>query len=73
MTLQNLPPLFGLTINPLVQLSTGTPPNFAATNYDGVTSASGITAGTSQTYTIRALYFGAVAATPFSAAKVRAN
>jgi hypothetical protein len=73
MTLQNLPPLFGLTINPLVQLSTGTPPNFAATNYDGVTSASGITAGTSQTYTIRALYFGPVAATPFSAAKVRAN
>jgi hypothetical protein len=73
MTLQNLPPLFGLTINSVVQLSTGTPPNFAATNYDGVSSASGITAGASQTYTIRALYFGPVASTTFSAAKVRAN
>jgi hypothetical protein len=73
LTLQNVPPLFGLTINPVVQLSSGTPPNFAATNYDGVSSASAITAGVSQTYTIRALYFGAVAATPFSAAKVRAN
>jgi hypothetical protein len=68
-----LPPIFGLTINPVVQLSTGTPPNFAATNYDGVSSASSITAGVSQTYSIRALYFGPVAATPFSAAKVRAN
>jgi hypothetical protein len=73
LTLQNLPSFFGLTINPLVQLSSGTPPNFAATNYDGVSSASGITAGASQTYTIRALYFGPVAATPFSTAKVRAN
>lgn len=73
LTLQNLPPIFGLTINPIVQLSTGSPPNFAATNYDGVSSASGITAGSSQTYTIRALYFGPVAATQFSAAKVRAN
>jgi hypothetical protein len=73
LTIQNLPPIFGLTINPVVQLSTGTPPNFAATNYDGVSSASSITTGVSQTYSIRALYFGPVAATPFSAAKVRAN
>jgi hypothetical protein len=73
LTLQNSPALFGLSINPVVQLSNGTPPNFAATNYDGVSSASAITAGVTQTYTIRALYFGPVAATPFSAAKVRAN
>jgi hypothetical protein len=72
-TLQNLPPFFGLTINPVVQLSNGTPPSSPATNYDGVTSASGITAGTTQTFSIRALYFGPVATTPFSAAKVRAN
>jgi hypothetical protein len=73
LTLQNLPPLFGITTNPVVQLSTGTPPNFAATNYDGVSSASAITAGTPQTFSIRALYFGPIATTPFSAAKVRAN
>jgi hypothetical protein len=73
LTLQNLPPFFGLTINPVVQLSNGTPPSSPATNYDGVTSASGVTAGTTGTFSIRALYFGPVATTPFSAAKVRAN
>jgi hypothetical protein len=72
-TLQNLPPFFGLTINPVVQLSNGTPPSLPSTNYDGVSGASGITAGTTETFSIRALYFGPVAATPFSAAKVRAN
>jgi hypothetical protein len=73
LTLQNLPPFFGLTINPVVQLSNGTPPSSPGTNYDGVSSASGITAGTTQTFSMRALYFGPVATTPFSAAKVRAN
>jgi hypothetical protein len=73
MTMQNLPPFFGLTINPVVQLSNGTPPSSPATNFDGISSASGITAGTSETFSIRALYFGPTSATPFSAAKVRAN
>jgi Domain of unknown function (DUF4382) len=72
-TMQSLPPFFALSINPVVQLSNGTPPSSPETNYDGATSASGITAGTTQTFSIRALYFGPFAATPFSAAKVRAN
>jgi len=64
-SIQSLPPLFGLTTPKLVQLSTGSP----STNYDGVTSGSSLTAG--QTVSIRALYYGPVSATPFSAAKVR--
>jgi hypothetical protein len=60
-----LPALFGVSTPELVQLSTGSP----STNYDGVTSASGLTSG--ETVSIRALYFGTVSATPFSAAKVR--
>jgi hypothetical protein len=64
-SMQSLPPLFGLTAPAIVQLSTGSP----GTNYDGTTSASGLTAG--QTVSIRALYFGPVSATPFVAAKVR--
>jgi hypothetical protein len=64
-SMQSLPPLFGLTAPVIVQLSSGSP----STNYDGITSASGLTAG--QTVSIRALYFGPVSATPFVAAKVR--
>ncbi len=64
-SIQSLPPLFGLTAPQLVQLSSGSP----STNYDGVTSGSGLTAG--ETVSIRALYYGPIAATPFSAAKVR--
>jgi hypothetical protein len=64
-SIQSLPALFGLSSPALVQLSTGSP----STNYDGVTSASGLTSG--ETVSIRALYFGPVSATPFSAAKVR--
>ena len=64
-SVRSLPPLFGLSAPAIVQLSTGSP----STNYDGVTSGSGLTAG--QTVSIRALYFGFATATPFSAAKVR--
>jgi hypothetical protein len=61
----NLPPLFGITTPALVQLSSGSP----STNYDGVSSGTGLTAG--EDVEIRALYFGASSPTPFSAAKVR--
>ncbi len=64
-SIQSLPALFGLSSPELVQLSTGSP----STNYDGVTGGTGLTAG--ETLSIRALYFGSVSATPFSAAKVR--
>jgi hypothetical protein len=64
-SIQSLPALFGLSSPELVQLSTGSP----STNYDGVTGGTGLTAG--ETVSIRALYFGSVSATPFSAAKVR--
>jgi hypothetical protein len=64
-SIESLPPLFGLNTPVLVQLSTGSP----STNYDGVSSGSSLTS--SQTVSIRALYFGPISATPFSAAKVR--
>lgn len=64
-SMQNLPAFFGLAINPVVQLS-------SSTNFDGIANASGIIVGTG-TFTVRALYFGPAASTPFSAAKVRAN
>jgi hypothetical protein len=64
-SIQSLPGVFGLATPALVQLSTGSP----STNYDGVTGGTSLTTG--QTVSIRALYFGSVSATPFSAAKVR--
>jgi hypothetical protein len=64
-SIQSLPPLFAITVPVVVQLSTGSP----STNYDGVTNATNLSTG--QTASIRALYFGTTAATPFSAAKVR--
>jgi hypothetical protein len=67
-----LPPYFGFTTaQQLVELTSGTPPSGATTYYDGVTGPNTITA--SQTYSIRALYFGQFDATPFVAAKVRLN
>lgn len=56
-----LPPMFGLTGTPQVQLFTGT-------RFDGVTDLTGITAGNSAS--VRALFLP-TAAPPFFAAKVR--
>jgi hypothetical protein len=69
-TMQSFPPFLGLTTPVTVQLSAGSP----STNFDGVTAASGLTAG--QVVSIHALYFGPPVGltstlTPFSAAKVR--
>jgi hypothetical protein len=68
-SIQNLPPFFGLSGSQIVQTSLGTPPTSATTYFDGSTDATGLTSG--KTVSIRALYFGPFAATPFSAAKVR--
>lgn len=66
---QTLPTFFALTTPVTVQLSTGSP----STNFDGISSSSGLTAG--QTVSMTSLYFGPPASTgaanPFSAAKVR--
>lgn len=64
---QSLPPFFGLTGQPQVELSTGTP----STNLDGYTSTSDITAG--DNVSIRALYFGSGITPAFGAMKVRKN
>ena len=64
-SINSLPSYFGLTTNAIVQLNTVSP----ATNFDGVTAATGLTVG--NTVAIRALYFGPNTATPFVAAKVR--
>jgi hypothetical protein len=66
LTSTSLPPFFGLTSNPVVQIGTGTP----ATNFDGASSSSFPAVG--QTVAIRALYFGQNTTTPLVAAKVRA-
>jgi hypothetical protein len=55
----------------LVQLTNGSPPSTNYTYYDGITTPTNITTGT--TYSIRALYFGQNDAEPFVAAKVRQN
>jgi Domain of unknown function (DUF4382) len=68
-TIQNLPSFFGLTIQPLVEVTQGAPPSIPATNFDGVSTAAGLS--NPQTVSIRALYFGQGTAMPFSAAKVR--
>ncbi len=63
--IQSLPPFFGPTAFYNVQLSIGSP----STNYDGVSSATGLTVG--HTAAMRALYFGPLFTPAFSAAKVR--
>jgi len=68
-TIQNLPSFFGITTQPLVEITPGAPPSTPATNFDGVTSATALS--NPQTVSIRALYFGTGTAMPFSAAKVR--
>jgi Domain of unknown function (DUF4382) len=67
--IQNVPSFFGLSTQPLVQITQGAPPSVPATNFDGVPSAASLS--NPQTVSIRALYFGQGTATPFSAAKVR--
>jgi len=66
-SMQSLPTFFGTTTSSVVQLNQLSP----FTNFDGVTSASGLTVGNS--VAIRALYLGSTTATntPFIAAKVR--
>jgi hypothetical protein len=67
-TIQSLPPLFGVTLPAIVQLSTDSP----STNFDGATDASSLIVG--QVISARALYFGppgGTAPTSFSAAKLR--
>jgi hypothetical protein len=67
---QSLPPFFGVTVPLIVQLTDASP----STNFDGISSASGLAA--SQTVSISALYFGPPTGptptpTQFSATKVR--
>jgi hypothetical protein len=66
-SIQSLPPFFGLTSPVQVQLSAGA----VNTNYDGVSSSAGLSSG--QTVSIRALYFGSLTVPAFSAAKVRTH
>jgi len=68
-TIQNLPSFFGITIQPLVEITQGAPPSIPATNFDGVSAATGLS--NPQTVSIQALYFGQTTSMPFSAAKVR--
>ncbi len=63
----SLPPFFGITVNPIVQLGTGSP----ITYLDGYTSMGSITSG--DNLGIRALYFGPTVAPAFTAAKIRHN
>ena len=63
----SLPPFFGFTTQPLVQLGNGNP----ITYLDGYTSNGSITSG--DHLGIRALYFGTNVAPSFSAAKIRKN
>ncbi len=68
--MQSFASFFGLTVPATIQLSSGS----SNTNFDGITSASGLVSG--QTASIRALYFGPPTGptptpSPFSAAKVR--
>ncbi|HXM99719.1 MAG TPA: hypothetical protein VN982_14715 [Candidatus Dormibacteraeota bacterium] len=68
-TIRNLPPYFGATIPLNVQLNQTVFPSRAATNYDGVTDATGLIIDGA--VSIRAIYFPTSTAQPFSAAKVR--
>ncbi len=67
--IQNPPSFFGITTQPVVEITQGAPPSIPATNFDGVTSATALS--NPQTVSIRALYFGQGTSMPFSAAKVR--
>jgi hypothetical protein len=68
-TIQNLPSFFGITTQPLVEITQGAPPSIPATNFDGVSAATALS--NPQTVSIQALYFGQGTSMPFSAAKVR--
>jgi hypothetical protein len=68
-TIQNLPSFFGITTQPLVEITQGAPPSIPATNFDGVSAATSLS--NPQTVSIQALYFGQGTSMPFSAAKVR--
>ncbi|HXJ11477.1 MAG TPA: hypothetical protein VNH19_04330 [Candidatus Limnocylindrales bacterium] len=63
----SLPPFFGFTTLPLVQLGNGNP----ITYLDGYPSSGSITSG--DNLGIRALYFGTNVSPSFSAAKIRKN
>jgi Domain of unknown function (DUF4382) len=67
--IESLPSFFGITTQPLVEITLGTPPGVPSTNFDGVTSATALS--NPQTVSIRALYFGSASAMPFTTAKVR--
>ena len=69
--IQGLPSYFGTTLTQKVQFTPAAAPQTAPTNFDGATDGTGLT--TSDTVSIRALYFGPASATPYSAAKVRKN
>lgn len=64
-----VPSFLGITTQPLVEITLGTPPGVPSTNFDGVTSATALS--NPQTVSMRALYFGSASAMPFTAAKVR--
>jgi hypothetical protein len=63
----SLSPFFGITINPIVQLGTGSP----STYLDGYTTSGSISSG--DNLGIRALYFGPAITPTFTAAKIRMN
>jgi hypothetical protein len=62
----NLPPYFGLTANPLVQITTTGPGT--TTDFDGTSS---FTEAAGDTVSISALYFTSTAVPAFSAATIR--
>ena len=66
-TIGSLPPFFGININPVVQLGTGSP----STYLDGYTSSGSISSD--DNLGIRALYFGPTVTPTFTAAKIRMN
>lgn len=65
----SLPAYFGQTTIELAELNSASAPSDPPTNYDGVSSGTGLTVG--DTVSIRALYFGPGSAMPFTCAKVR--
>ncbi len=69
--LQSLATFFGISTQPLVEITQGTPPANPTTNLDGVSSGTGLS--NPQVVSIRALYFGQGTSMPFSAAKVRVH
>ncbi len=69
--LQSLPTFLGISTQPLVEITQGTPPANPTTNLDGVSSGTGLS--NPQVVSIRGLYFGQGTSMPFSAAKVRVH